>query len=226
MRDHLQTKRAMRRLATTRPALKKDDELQAYVRRLVMNDAWGTPAREVAWRVSAFQKVNVDRDIPHSRGCTQMLTLSLVREMAPAVALRYLIEFYYAHRAATRYSYPDHNGERMKVPRIGVPPWTDCSGMIRCQWWQAGWPDPAGAAYAVSGNSESFIAQTRRVGAFVRPGQERLGDIVCFRGGVGHAQLVTKRGVCLSNGQDAGPLYVPAFAHSGEVFVCRLPPFV
>lgn len=149
------------------------------------------------------------------------------RNMTPTKRLLKVADYWYAHRAQTRYSYPDHNMDRMKCPHFpGVAPWTDCSGMIRCMWQQLGWPDPAGAGYAVWGNSDSFIAQARAHGKLIPLGQEKAGDIACYVGGVGHAELVVRRGVVLTNGSEAGPYYKPIAQHSGKLYICRLAPFV
>jgi len=144
------------------------------------------------------------------------------RRMTPAKRLLRVADYWYAHRNETHYSYPDHNLERMKCPRFpGVAPWTDCSGMIRCMWSQLNrmqpgrWPDPAGNDYGVWGNSDSFIAQARKRGKLIPLGQEKLGDIACYVGGVGHAELVIRRGVVLTNGNEAGPYYPKIAQHSG-----------
>jgi len=140
---------------------------------------------------------------------------------------------WYAKRAQTHYSYPQHSAERMDCPPLpGVAPWTDCSGMVRCLWWQLDqkhpgeWPDPAGAAYAVWGNSDSIIDHCRNFGESVALGSERTGDIACYVGGVGHAELVTARGTVLTNGNEAGPYYRPIGRHSGRLYICRLRPFL
>jgi hypothetical protein len=142
-------------------------------------------------------------------------------------------DYWYVHRAASRYSYPTHNPDRMTCPEFpGVAPWTDCSGMVRCMWWQLNqmqpgrWPDPARADYAVWGNSDSFILNARNFGKFIPLGSAQTGDIACYVGGVGHAELVTKRGTVLTNGSEAGPYYRPIAQHSGRLYICRLAPFV
>lgn len=92
-------------------------------------------------------------------------------------------------------------------------------------WWQLDrmqpgkWPDPARADYAVWGNSDSFILNARNFGRFVPLGQERVGDIACYVGGVGHAELVVARGRVLTNGSEAGPYYRPIAHHSGKVYI-------
>ena len=144
----------------------------------------------------------------------------------PTQKLLYAAGVWYSKRALTHYSYPAHNLQRMTCPPLpGVARWTDCSGMIRCIWQQLNWPDPAGAGYGVWGNSDSFIQQTRNRGKFVSPGSEKAGDIVCYTGGVGHAELVVARGKVLTNGNEAGPYYRGLGQHAGRMYICRLYPF-
>lgn len=134
---------------------------------------------------------------------------------------------WYSKRALTHYSYPDHNLERMNCPPLpGVAKWTDCSGMIRCIWKQLGWPDPAGMNYAIWGNSDAIIQRTRNYGKFIPLGSEKAGDIACYTGGVGHAELVVARGKVLTNGNEAGPYYRAIGQHAGRLYICRLAPFV
>lgn len=238
LRDHRNVKRAMR-LYVARHDLAAEIPL-VHRRGLKLNDAWGEHARAYAWAVSAHLKATAHHDLPHARGCTQALTYALLAYMPPAVALDYVQSYWYAHRNATHYSWPAHNPARNDVPDFGirgaVARWTDCSGGIRCMWEQldrifrrartGAWPDPAGTGDADWGSSFTIEANCRRVGRFVSRSEVRFGDIVCFEGGVGHAQLYIRGGQAWSNGQEAGPLYVPAFDHPGRVVICRMPPFV
>jgi hypothetical protein len=144
-----------------------------------------------------------------------------------AERLKYAADIWYLKRAQTHYSYPWHNLLRMQCPSLpGVAPWTDCSGMIRCMWKQLGWPDPTGMGYSTWGNSDAIIQRTRNYGKFISPGNEQLGDIACYTGGVGHAELVISRGLVLTNGNDAGPYHRGLGQHSGSMYICRLFPFV
>jgi hypothetical protein len=144
-----------------------------------------------------------------------------------AQKLQSAVNIWYAKRDQTHYSYPAHNMQRMQTPPLpGVATWTDCSGMIRCMWKQLGWPDPAGQNYAVWGSSESFIQRAYNYGKFITPGNERLGDIACYRGGVGHAELVVAKGQVLTNGNELGPYYRGLGLHSGKMYIVRLAPFV
>lgn len=136
----------------------------------------------------------------------------------------------YAKRAIIRYSYPYHNAQRWSgiVRRIkppNVPPYADCSSWVIWVYWVCGFPDPAGTGYRW-GTSETIYYHCRAHGKFIKRGQEQAGDIVVYRGGVGHAELVTARGTVLTNGQDIGPVYRPIGAHSGQMYICRFKPFL
>jgi len=232
MKDHLVVKRAMAVYARKSGIAYKD------LTGLRFNNAWGDAARGLAWRVSGHIHEHHIKSVPQSTGCTARLLWALLPCMPIKTALAYVEAYWYSHRNETRYSYPEHSALRMACQLMpGVAPWTDCSGMIRCMWWQLNeacerlgfkhiWPDPAGAGYGVWGNSESFIVQGKKNGKVVRLGAEQHGDIACYTGGVGHAELVTKRGTVLTNGNDAGPYYKGIAQHSGKLTIVRLAPFV
>ena len=221
MSEHKDVKRAMVVYAVKHGIRYKD------LTGLRFNDAWGDAARGLAWRVSAHLHSHKHPEVRQSTGCTARLLWALLPQMPDAVALGYVAGYWYSHRDQTRYSYPAHNLSRMRCPKMpGVAAWTDCSGMVRCMWQQLGWPDPARSNYAVWGNSDSFIANAKAHGRLIALGSERRGDIACYVGGVGHAELVTRRGRVLTNGSDAGPYYKGIAQHSGKLYICRLAPFV
>lgn len=220
MSDYVSTKRAMKRYAPLH-GIKIPPGFNPNT------DVWGDHARALAWNVSAHLQASGHKDVPHSRGCTAMLTWHLVRFMPAAVALGYVSAYWYSHRDASHYSYPSHSAARMQVGAFpSVATWTDCSGMIRCQWHQLGWPDPAGAGYGIWGNSEGMLAHARAHGRLISRGSERMGDIVTYSGGVGHAELVVARGRVLTNGNEAGPYYRGIGQHSGTMHICRVAPFL
>jgi len=190
-------------------------------------DAWGPGAWGVAWRLSDYLHEHGHPEIASTAFPTKPFVAYLCAHTKPQRLLLDAVGIWFAKRGQTHYSYPAHSALRMQCPPLpGVAQWTDCSGMIRCIWQQLGWPDPAATAYRDWGNSEGMLAHARARGKLIPLGNEKLGDIVTYSGGVGHAELVVARGKVFTNGNEAGPYYRAIGKHSGVMHICRLAPFL